>query len=527
MLMVAAAPAVPVALKLVLSEPAVAVSVLLPAVVASVQLPTVATPEALVVAGLPVTLPLPDATEKVTLTPETGLPCVSVIVTDGGVETAVPTVAVCPSPAALLMFAAAPAVPVALKLVLSAPAEAVSVLAPAVVARVQLPTVAMPEAFVVAGLPVTLPLPEVAKVTLTPATGLPWVSVIVTDGGVETAVPAVAVCPSPADFAMFAAAPAVPVALKLVFSAPAEAVSVLAPAVLPSVQLPAVATPEALVVWVPPVTLPPPDATEKVTLTPETGLPCVSVIVTAGAVETAVPTVAVCPSPADLLMFAAAPAVPVALKVTLSEPAVAVSVLAPAVLPNVQLPAVATPEALVVCEAPVTLPPPDATEKVTLTPATGLPCVSVIVTDGGVETAVPTVALCPSPADFAMFAAAPAVPVALKVTLSEPAVAVSVLAPAVLPSVQLPTVATPKALVVAGLPVMLPLPEAENVTLTPATGLPCVSVIVTAGAVETAVPAVAVCPSPAVLLMFAAAPAVMSKPLLVAPVRLPEPAVRV
>ena len=97
----------------------------------------------------------------------------------------------------------------------------------------------------------------------------------------------------------------------------------------------------------------------------------------------------------------------------------------------------------------------------------------MIVTDGAVETELPAVAVCPSPAVFVMFAAAPAVPVALKLVLSEPAVAVSVLLPAVVASVQLPSVATPEALVVAGLPVTLPFPLAAKVIDTPATGLPC------------------------------------------------------
>ena len=51
------------------------------------------------------------------------------------------------------------------------------------------------------------------------------------------------------------------------------AVRVLAPTVVPSVQLPTVAMPEASVVAGEPVTEPPPEATVKVTLTPGTGLP--------------------------------------------------------------------------------------------------------------------------------------------------------------------------------------------------------------------------------------------------------------
>src|SRR2546427_12899103 len=48
------------------------------------------------------------------------------------------------------------------------------------------------------------------------------------------------------------------------------------------VQLPTVAIPLAVVVWVPPVTLPLPAAGAKVTVTPATGLPVPSCTITAG-----------------------------------------------------------------------------------------------------------------------------------------------------------------------------------------------------------------------------------------------------
>lgn len=94
-------------------------------------------------------------------------------------------------------FVAAPAVPVAVK-VIGLPVRpvdvAVSVFAPAVAPRVQLPTVATPLAFVVCVPPVTLPPPvAAANVTLTPATALLFTSLTITDGAVATAVPAVAV----------------------------------------------------------------------------------------------------------------------------------------------------------------------------------------------------------------------------------------------------------------------------------------------------------------------------------------------
>jgi hypothetical protein len=133
-------------------------------------------------------------------------------------------------------------------------------------------------------------------------------------------------------------------------------------------------------------------------------------------------------------------------------PLEAVSVLLPAVEPSVQLPTVAIPEAFVACEAPVTEPPPLATANTTITPLTGIPLASVTVTAGATATAVPTVALCPSPADFTIEVggdAGGATPVAVKVTgVKLPLEAVRVLLPGLEPSVQLPTVAMPDALVV-------------------------------------------------------------------------------
>ena len=61
---------------------------------------------------------------------------------------------------------------------------------------------------------------------------------------------------------------------------------------MPSVQLPTVAMPLALVVVERPVALPPPLATAKVTFTPVIELPPASFTITLGAVVTAVPAVA-------------------------------------------------------------------------------------------------------------------------------------------------------------------------------------------------------------------------------------------
>jgi len=144
----------------------------------------------------------------------------------------------------------------------------------------------------------------------------------------------------------------------------------------------------------------------------------------------------------------------------------------------------------------LTVPPPDATANVTDTPPTGLPCTSWTITEGGVPTAVPTVADWLLPPLIAIWVAVPAVPVAVKITglpAREPDVAVRVLVPAVAPSVQDVTLAIPFVPVVTGVVgLTVPPPEATaNVTLTPATALPCASCTITEGGIVTAVPTVA------------------------------------
>ena len=89
--------------------------------------------------------------------------------------------------------------------------------------------------------------------------------------------------------------------------------------------------------------------------------------------------------------------------------------------------------------------------NVTATSATGFPFASLTITDGGDVTAVPAVADWLVGLFAAIVVAAPAVPVAVKVTgLPDkvPELAVNVFEPAVAPSVQLPTVAMPLPLVV-------------------------------------------------------------------------------
>jgi len=416
---------------------------------------------------------------------------------------------------------AAPAVPVAVKvtgLPVDTEAEAVTVLVPEVVPSVQLVRLAIPLelVFTMAGLlGRSVPPPAVReKVTAIPATPFPLTSVTFTDGGALTAVPTVALCVV-AEFAIIAwAAAAVPVAVKVTgdpLGTEAAAVTVLAPALGPSVQLVSVAIPLVLVLITAGLTglsVPPPDVSVKVIATPDFGFPLASVTLTEGGAATAVPTVAFCVVTLLAAIVFAAPAVPEAVNVTglpLRPVAVAVTVLllVPAVGPSVQLVAVATPLALVetvVGPAGTTVPPPAVTAKVTCTPATGLFPASVTFTDGGAVTAVATVALCVVTLLAAIVVAPPVVPEAVKVTglpLNPAAVAVTMLllVPDVGPRVQLVAVAIPETFVItvvglAGTTVPPPAVTA-NVTATPATGLPLPSVTLTEGGAATAVPTVA------------------------------------
>src|SRR5437899_5237853 len=105
-----------------------------------------------------------------------------------------------------------------------------------------------------------------------------------------------------------------PVAVNVAVEAPARlAVSVLLPGVGPRFHAPTRAMPAASEVGLPPVTLPPPDATAKLTLSPPIGLPNASVTLTAGAIGTAAPTAARCWSPSTTARSDGGPTTPVAL----------------------------------------------------------------------------------------------------------------------------------------------------------------------------------------------------------------------
>src|SRR3989442_1741407 len=117
--------------------------------------------------------------------------------TAGAAATFVFTVAFWLAPGIGASEGAARKVPVAWKVSVARLLESAgSVFAPTAVASFQLPTVAMPLAFVVALVPVADPVPT-AKVTEAPETGLPNWSVRCTAGAAATFVFTVAVWLSP------------------------------------------------------------------------------------------------------------------------------------------------------------------------------------------------------------------------------------------------------------------------------------------------------------------------------------------
>ena len=99
-------------------------------------------------------------------------------------------------------------------------------------------------------------------------------------------------------------------------------------------------------------------------------------------------------SPEFFESVAAGPAVDDAVNETAaSAPVVAFNTFAPTTGPSVHDPTVATPAAFVTAADPVTEPPPDATEKLTVTFCVGLPLASFTRTDGGIATALPAMAV--------------------------------------------------------------------------------------------------------------------------------------
>src|SRR2546425_6298166 len=132
--------------------------------------------------------------------------------------------------------------------------------------------------------------------------------------------------------------------------------------------------------------------------------------------------------------------------------------------------------------------------------------------DGGVATVVPTVADWASPSLRTSCAGTSGCPVAVNVKglpLRPAAVAIIVFLPATTPSFQLPTAASPFTLVEGVPPVSDPPPESTaNVTVTPATPLPNLSVTRAVGGVATFVLTVAALPNPVETLRNLPPPAV-------------------
>src|SRR5207253_2546878 len=192
----------------------------------------------------------------------------------------------------------------------------------AVVPRVQEVAVATPLPFVVTGVAgSTVPFAPVAlNVTATPATGLPFASFTITDGGEPTAAPAVPGWLVGLFAAIVAAAPAVAVAVKITglpVSPLAVARAVSVRAVVPRVHEVAVATPLPFVVTgVAGSTVPFAPVALNVTATPETGFPFASFTITDGGELTGVPAGHGALVGLVVGMVAAAPAVAVAVKIT-------------------------------------------------------------------------------------------------------------------------------------------------------------------------------------------------------------------
>ena len=172
--------------------------------------PTVAMPAAFVVCVAPVIAPPPEATANVTATPADGWPMPLSTRTDGATPTATPVAVDWPLPALMASEPIGFGMAVAANVAGVTPATvADSVLPPTEGPMIHEPTPATPAAFVVAVAPVILPAPPViAKVTVTPETGLPAESRTVTDGATVTAVPTVALWLSPAVLVTLAGFPA-------------------------------------------------------------------------------------------------------------------------------------------------------------------------------------------------------------------------------------------------------------------------------------------------------------------------------
>src|SRR5207247_4453699 len=197
---------------------AVAVSVFVPVVVPSVQEAAAAIPFAPVAtAVVGSTVPLPDATWKVTATPCTGLPLASCTITDGGELTALPAGADCVVGLFAAITAAAPALSVIAAMAGVSPgAPKLSVSLPTVPVNVRPLNVADPfDPVVAVALLGVAPAGLSVAVTTTPLwlTGLPLASSSCSTGCWANATPLCAALDGGVVKASRAAAPTVPLAV--------------------------------------------------------------------------------------------------------------------------------------------------------------------------------------------------------------------------------------------------------------------------------------------------------------------------
>jgi hypothetical protein len=259
------------------SVPDVAVSVFDPAAVPWVQEVTAAIPPAFVSTGVVgFTVPPPNPTANVTETPSTGFPYGSVTRTAGGIGTGVLTGAVWLLPTLIAIWLAGAGVTTTLAVCVTVTVPFTVAVIVFVSALVELTVpVICPLALVgPAGCVTAFPAPLAASVTVAPFTGFPDPSFTVTVI-VDALAPLLTMIElgAAATSDWLALGTAVPVAVKvtgLPVKAPAVAVRVFGPAV-PSVQEVTAAMPFAFVkTGVVGVTVPPPEATAKVTLAPET-----------------------------------------------------------------------------------------------------------------------------------------------------------------------------------------------------------------------------------------------------------------
>jgi len=457
----------------------------------------------------------PDAGVKAMLAPEMGLPSASFRRATSGAPKAVLIVALCPVPLATVSDAAAPAVFVSVKVVLTPPTVAVTLYVPACRFAVAV-TLASPDEVVVAGEPARTalaPEPGAEKVTLVPGTTLPSASFTTTTSAPPNAVPTVALCPLPLLTAIDAGAPAVFVSVALACSAPVAATTPYVPATVPAVAV-TLARPEAFVVTGEPVitAVAPLPGGAKVTWAPATGLFSASLTSATIGDPNGVPTVALWPLPLLIVIDAAAPTVFVSENVVETPPTVAVTEYEPTVPPAVAV-TLARPEELVVAGVPVrfAVAPEPGAEKVTLAPGTTFPFASFTTTTSGPPKAVPTVALWPLPLLTAMLAGAPALLVRVKVAERPDTDAVTEYVPDTVSALAV-TLASPDELVVAGDPVrtaLAPLPGALKVIAVPEMGFPEASLRRATSGAPKAVPTVALCPLPLLTVSDAGAPATL------------------